>query len=167
MKTDKPKVQKKVAKKAAKKEIAKSLTDRFMEHMTELGHEAEKIGVDIKKVGLSVVKKLTGKFSNDKSGKNGTVAKKDKKIQKVVKKAVVKARPVAQSVKVIPIVTEEKVADAITKKPVVEKPVHTKPKKTVVKTPKDKNAANNNSTNHVETAKTEEDKLAPDTDATK
>jgi hypothetical protein len=156
MKTNKPKVQKKLAKKAGKKELVKTLTEKFLELMKELGQDAEKIGVDIKKVGSTAVKKLSAKFSIDAAAKKGIInhvkpnkkanandkivtkkaavndvkpnkksaaVKAEKKIEKVVKRAVTKAIPVAQSVKVVPIVTEEKVANAIAKKPVAKKPV--------------------------------------------
>jgi hypothetical protein len=155
MKTNKPKVQKKVAKKAGKKELTKTLTERFLHLMNELGQEAEKIGVDISKVGLSAVKKLSVKLSGEKlakkaaghdaksakkavvnhikpakkvvsdevkASKKAPAVKKDKKIENTVKKAVAKARPAAQSVKVVPILTEENAANALAKKPVVKRP---------------------------------------------
>jgi hypothetical protein len=150
MKTNQPKVQKKVAKKAAKKEMAKTLTERFLEAMTQLGQEAEKIGVDISKVGHAVVKKLSDKFAGDKALKKSAAvkgAKVGKKKVKELKKSAINAKPVTQSVKVVPIVSAEKVANAIEKKaaakPVVVKKATAKDgaapapatKKTETKTP--------------------------------
>ncbi len=143
MKTNQPKVQKKVAKKAAKKEMAKTLTERFLETMNQLGVEAEKVGVNISSIGHAVVKKLNDKFVGEKAIKKSAAAKNakgaDKKI-KELKKAATKARPTTQSVKVIPIVTEEKVASAIQKsakaKTVVVKKAAAKANDTSVKEPK-------------------------------
>lgn len=154
MKTNKPKVHKKDAKKAGKKELSKTLTERFLQLMKEIGQEAEKNGVDINKVGLSAIKKLSAKLSGDKSAKKAVpqpekkakkavnnnakptkkavadevrVPKKttevatDTKTEKTVKKAVTKGRPAAQSVKVVPILSEENAAKALAKKTVVKK----------------------------------------------
>ncbi len=119
MKTNQPKVQKNVAKKAAKKEMAKTLTVRFLETMSQLGEEAEKLGVNISSIGHSVVKKLSDKFAGEKALKKSAAAKGvkgDKKKVKGLKKTAAKAQRTTQSVKVIPIVTEEKVANAIQKR---------------------------------------------------
>ena len=171
MKTNKPKVQKKVAKKAGKKELAKTLADRFFQVMNEFGKEAEKMGLDIGKVGLSAVKKLTSKLSGEKSTKKAstrnakdakkaivehikpakkavkkavearpketvearpkeTAVKNDGKVNPPIRNAAPKARAAAQSVKVIPILTEENAAKAIAKKAPVKKTAKTpqKPK---------------------------------------
>jgi len=161
MKTNKPKVHKKDAKKAGKKELSKTLTDRFLQLMKELGQEAEKIGVNINKVGLSSIKKLSAKLSGEKAAKK-TVAHPEKKATKniknnvkptkkavvdevkitkktaqvdndtkaadavrkaeALKKAMIKGRPAAQSVKVVPILSEENAAKALAKRTVVKKP---------------------------------------------
>jgi membrane glycosyltransferase len=154
MKTNKPKVHKKDAKKAGKKELSKTLTDRFLQLMKEMGQEAEKSGVDIIKVGLSAIKKLSAKLSVGKPAKKkvvlqekqakkavindlktmkkavageAKVAKKKPEIaretitENTVKKAVTKARPAAQSVKVTPILSEENAVKALAKKTAVKK----------------------------------------------
>jgi hypothetical protein len=63
MKTNKPKVQKKVAKKAAKKDLEKTLTERFLEVISQLGHDAGKVGDDIAKAGKTIAKKLAKKVT--------------------------------------------------------------------------------------------------------
>ena len=138
MKTDNPKVQKKVAKKAAKKELELNLTQKFFEAITHLGHDAEKIGADVAKAAKSVAAKLSKKFTEatQKTEKKAakvklveknafektkdikmTTVKGAKKAQKEVEKAVAKAKPVVNSIKVAPIATEEKAADLIAPKP--------------------------------------------------
>jgi len=162
MKTNKPKVHKKDAKKAGKKELSKTLTERFLQLMKEMGQEAEKNGVDINKVGLSAIKKLSAKLSGKKPEKKTKVirekeakkavvnkvkavkktvadevkvAKKtpefdrDTKTANAVKKAMTKGRPAAQSVKVVPILSEENAAKALAKKTAVKKPARA-PRKT-------------------------------------
>ncbi|MEJ5963177.1 hypothetical protein [Pedobacter immunditicola] len=180
MKTNKPKVHKKDAKKAGKKELAKTLTERFLQLMKEMGQEAEKIGLDINKVGVSAIKKLSAKLTGEKSPKktvvhpekqfkkavdnNGKprkkaiadevkftkkavvdevkVAKKtpevtkDTKTVSPVRKAVSKGRPAAQSVKVVPILSEENAAKALAKKTPVKKTTRA-PRKTKTKTDED------------------------------
>lgn len=63
MKTNKPKVQKKVAKKAVKKDLEKTLTERFLEVINQLGHDAGKVGDDISKAGKLIAKKLAKKVT--------------------------------------------------------------------------------------------------------
>lgn len=147
MKTNKPKVQKKLAKKAVKKELEKTLTEKFLEVINQLGHEAENLGIDIGKIGKKVVKNISNKFSEVKEvvinnniekspAKEHTLKKQIvkktphkkaalsigiKEAEKTVKKAVAQVKPVVQSVKVAPIVTEEKVASAIVKPPVANR----------------------------------------------
>jgi L-fucose mutarotase/ribose pyranase (RbsD/FucU family) len=144
MKTNKIKPQKKAAKKAVQKHIEQSLTEKFLETVKGLGHNAELIAGDIAKLSKSAAKKLSKKFqevktvvehkiedvkaSNKKSAINKVkLAKKDasklmkkvdKSVTKVVKKAVKKAKPVATSVKVEGLATEQKAKAAI--RPVVK-----------------------------------------------
>ncbi len=158
MKTNKPKMQKKVAKKAGKKELAKTLADRFLQVLNEFEQEAEKMGADLNKVGLSAIKKLSSKLSGEKSVKKtaardakeakkaivenkkpakkadagkvkGTkevpVQKNDKEVNHTLRNTLPKARPAAQSVKVVPILTEENAARAIAKKAPVKKTTRT------------------------------------------
>jgi hypothetical protein len=162
MKTNKPKVQKKVAKKAAKKDLEKTLTERFLEVISQLGHDAGKVGDDISKAGKTIAKKLAKKVSKVQEAvgfKAESGVKKDKKaldhpnekaasakdqnnrkLEKSVKQDktvkikkidgvvkapkrqpqlmnndVIKPRPLAQSVKVTPITSEARAAQALAK----------------------------------------------------
>ena len=154
MKTNKPKVHKKDAKKAEKKELSKTLKDKFLQLMKEMGQEAEKNGIDINKVGLSALKKISAKLSEEKPSKKSEAhkGKQDKKMDNshakpigktvadevkitkktpevasgtkaadALRKVVIKGRPAAQSVKVVPILSEENAAKALSKKTVVKK----------------------------------------------
>lgn len=163
MKTQNPKTPKKEVKKAVKKALEKSLTDKFLEVVKQLGHDAEKIGKDIEIAGKFVAKKLSKRLKDLKEAtdnkleavkeatepaakvkeiKKSTV-KGAKTAKKIVKKAASKAKPVVQSVKVAAIATEEKAAEAIAKplKKVVEKNTPAKAVGTVSKTPARKPAA--------------------------
>ena len=66
MKTNKTKPNKSVSKKTAKKQLEHSLTERFLEAVKGLGHNAEMIGEDIAKVSKVVAKKLSKKFQEVK-----------------------------------------------------------------------------------------------------
>jgi len=122
MKINTPKVQKKVAKKAAKKDLEKTLTERFLEVITQLGHDAGRVGDDITKAGKTIAKKLAKKVAhvseavglketpeskwdkkvnavktekadkNDKASKNEKVGKKEVAAIKVAKQQVVKTK---------------------------------------------------------------------------
>jgi hypothetical protein len=130
MKTNKIKPQKKAAQKAIKKHIQQSLTEKFIESVKGLGHNAELIAEDIAKLSKVAARKLSKKFQlvksavenklEDVSGnapaKKIKLAKKDasklmkkvdKSVTKVVKKAVKRAKPVATSVKVSGITTAQ------------------------------------------------------------
>lgn len=151
MKTNKTKPQKKTTKKAVKKQIEQSLTDRFLEAVKGLGHNAELIADDVAKLSKAAAKKLSKKFKevkqavsdkiDDAKATKKPVAKKvklakkdasklvkkvDKTVSKVVKKAVSKAKPLATSVKVEGIATAEKAAAAI-KAPIKKAPVKRAP----------------------------------------
>ncbi|WP_432708924.1 hypothetical protein [Pedobacter sp.] len=51
-------MQKKVAKKAVKRDLEKTLRKRFLEVISQLGLDAEKVGDDISKTGKKIAKKL-------------------------------------------------------------------------------------------------------------
>ena len=140
MKTNKSKVQKKVAKKAAKKDLEKTFTAKMMEIVQQLAHDAEQIGVDIKKVGRSVSKSLF-----QKKVAKVKVKKDVAKANKAVKAAADKAKSVSRSVKVVPIVSVEKVEQAIAKKPVAKTPAAPKAvRKPAVKKPNTKTSKEDN-----------------------
>ena len=135
MKANKSKVQKKDTKKTVKTELEKSLTSKFLEAVKHLGHDAERIAKDIEIAGKFVAKKIAKKLKGKKIAIENSIDGKTLKkgaieVKKVVEKAVSQGKPVVQSVKVVAIATEEKVAKAISKplktavaktKPVVSK----------------------------------------------
>ncbi|MGV8879864.1 MAG: hypothetical protein ACOH2A_12620 [Sphingobacteriaceae bacterium] len=63
--------------KAVKKELAKSISDKFLEVIKSLGHDAEKLKREIKKAGRFVAKKIERKEKD-----------KVKKVKKVVNKPI-------------------------------------------------------------------------------
>ena len=67
MKTNKSKSQKKPTKKAVKKQIEHTLTERFLEAVKGLGHNAELIAEDVAKLSKVAAKKLAKKFQDVKS----------------------------------------------------------------------------------------------------
>ena len=67
MKTNKSKPQIKSNKKSAKKELEKSLTERFLDTVKSLGHNAELIADDVAKLSKEAAKKLSKKFNEVKS----------------------------------------------------------------------------------------------------
>ena len=86
MKINTPKVQKKVAKKAAKKDLEKTLTERFLEVITQLGHDAGRVGDDITKAGKTIAKKLAKKVAHVQEAvglKDSPESKWDKKVDSV------------------------------------------------------------------------------------
>lgn len=130
MKTSKSKPQKKAAKSAAKKQIEQSLSDKFIEVVKSLGHDAESIAGDIAKVSKVVAKKLAKKFGevksvvedkiesvtgneDIKSSKKklakvpAKIKKADKSVSKLLKTASTNPKPVANSVKVEPLALTE------------------------------------------------------------
>lgn len=164
MKANKIKPQRKITKKVVKKNIEKSLTDKFLTAVKDLGHNAEVIAEDIANLSKLAAKKLAKKFKDvkiavehqieevkpsaqkvklDKKNTSKLLKKVDKSVAKVVKKAVNKTKPVASSVKVKEINSEENVAAAINSSkrkkdmepsnPTVKKSTEKSAKKAVVK----------------------------------
>ncbi len=136
MKSKKTAAKNKDPKKSAKKELQQNLSDKFFEAVKSLGHDAERIGEDLMLVSKFVAKKLSKKIPGAKKEAGKKVAdvvpetplrtKKEsdgrkpaikgvKKAQKVVQKASTKVKPVAHSVKVAPITSEDKLSPAIAK----------------------------------------------------
>lgn len=122
MKTDKPKVQKKLTKKAVKKELEGSLTQKFSEAVTHLGHDAEKIGNELAKAAKDVAAKLARKLKSSDKNADGKPAKDEKlqlkgskKAKKEVNKAVSKPAPVVSSIKVPQIDLAENAEKAVTR----------------------------------------------------
>ena len=70
MKTNKPKtlvkIDKKTAKQVVKKELEASITNKFMEALKSLGHDADKFSKDIKKTSKELAKKLSKKYNEVK-----------------------------------------------------------------------------------------------------
>lgn len=147
MKTNKPKAdktkgKKKTAKKAVKKQIEQSLTEKFLEAVKGLGHNAELIADDIAKASKVAARKLSKKFKEVKEAvvhkiedlktpdeavaapakAVKTAGKAVKKATKTVKKVAGKAVPAVSSVKVDSMASEQKVASAMTKAPVKQAP---------------------------------------------
>ena len=83
MKTNKPKVQKKVAKKAAKKDLEKTLTERFLEVISQLGHDAGKVGDDISKAGKTIARKLAKKVAKAQEAVGMKDSLEVEKVQKI------------------------------------------------------------------------------------
>lgn len=54
----------KVSNRDIKKELETSITDKFMEAVSGLGHDASKLGKDIKRVSKQLAKKLSEKLKN-------------------------------------------------------------------------------------------------------
>ena len=67
MKASKSKTNKKTAKRTtkriAKKELEESIMDKFIEVISNLGHDAGKLGKDIKKASRQLAKKLADNFT--------------------------------------------------------------------------------------------------------
>jgi hypothetical protein len=134
MKSNKTAGKNKDPKRAAKKELQQNLSDKFFEAVKSLGHDAEKIGEDLMLVSKFVAKKLSKKISGGKKEalkkvaevlpEKPSAAKREpevkkiavkgvKKAQKVVQKASARVKPVAHSVKVAAIASEDKLKQAI------------------------------------------------------
>lgn len=83
MKTNKTKSarkeEKKAVKRIAKKELEASVSDKFMEAIRSLGHDAGKIGKDIKKAGKQVAKKLAEKMKDFKTSADSSIETTGKK----------------------------------------------------------------------------------------
>ena len=74
MKKSKPKssksakgVTKTSPKKAAKKELESGIAERFLDVVSNLGHDAERIAKDIKKMSKELAKKLSEKIKESKA----------------------------------------------------------------------------------------------------
>jgi hypothetical protein len=122
IKANKAKVQKKDAKKTVKKDLEKSLTQEFLEVVKRLGHDAVHVAADISKASKLFAKKLTKAIATPKdTSKKKPEVKSIKeeipkgvlKARKALKKASKTSNPIIQSVKVSPILSEEKAASAI------------------------------------------------------
>src|SRR6201988_4769666 len=72
-------------KKSAKKQLEISITEKFLQALTELGHDAQKLKREVKKVSKFMAKKIDRKFKEVKTAIG------DKFETKPVKKAVKKA----------------------------------------------------------------------------
>jgi hypothetical protein len=137
----------KVQKKAAKKDLENSLAEKFLEVVKSLGHDAANISEDIsiaskafaKKLLKSVIEVKDSSKSKADSTKTKKQSKEVKQVKKTLEKAIKNLNPVAQSVKVVAIVSAENAAKAIA--PLV-KPVKIRPVKSTKETKKieDKNS---------------------------
>lgn len=78
------------AKKVAKKELESGIAERFLDVVSNLGHDAERIAKDIKKMSKEIAKKLSEKMKSSKKGEKLSVGKRIK-ADKVISKRDVKA----------------------------------------------------------------------------
>jgi hypothetical protein len=104
-------------KRAAKKELESGIAERFLEVVTNLGHDAERIAKDIKKMSKEIAKKLSEKIKAEKSKKE-----KDKKEQ--VKREVkgsnqAAAKPASRAEKVVARIAKPKAVAATKRSPQV------------------------------------------------
>jgi hypothetical protein len=77
-------------KKAAKKELESGIAERFLDVVSNLGHDAERIAKDIKKMSKEIAKKLSEKLKSSKKADKVATARKIK-AEKVIAKREVKA----------------------------------------------------------------------------
>jgi uncharacterized protein YkwD len=152
MKTSKAEAHEKGSKKAAKKELQKNLTNKFIEAVKSLGHDAATIGEDLVLVSKFVAKKISKKMSGGKKDagkkaaevvahvapthKKGAVKKAEKAVKKANKSAekdISKAKTVVNSVQVTGMASEEKLKQVLSKPDTSANGKRTKSKPTILK----------------------------------
>ena len=97
MKTNKVKsslkAEKKMAKQTVKKDLEASITNKFLEALKSLGHDADKFSKDIKKTSKELAKKLSKKYNDVKVAVEEKLDSKSKAIKiKTIKRPITTTR---------------------------------------------------------------------------
>ena len=91
----------KVSNRDIKKELETSITDKFMEAVSGLGHDASKLGKDIKRVSKQLAKKLSEKLKNATNKLDSNKKAEAKGLKKPITAPKVDNKKIAKAEKVV------------------------------------------------------------------